>query len=149
MVLSYSLLIFVFPRLPPHDAHPKDYTPSINHNDPRTTSKCAYAQVVTLLDAPAMPSIPSEKIATNDFLDQLCSTEELPEDTWYFIAAVALSTLNKPGEIADILQFAIAGHKHDEQVRIASRIREALIKSAPVVGLPKVDLTFLVSFITN
>jgi hypothetical protein len=85
-----------------------------------------------------MVSAPSARIATRDFLDQLSRVGELPEDTWYFIAAVALSTLNRSGEIADVFQYAIAGNEHAEQVRIARRIREALIKSAPVVGLPKV-----------
>jgi hypothetical protein len=85
-----------------------------------------------------MAFAPSLKLASSYLLTQFSDANELPADTWYFIAAVALSTLNRPEEIADVFQFAISEKKHEEQVRIARRIREALIKSAPVVGLPKV-----------
>jgi hypothetical protein len=86
-----------------------------------------------------MTSSLSLKLATGDFLTQFSGARDLPPDTWYFIAAVVLSSLNRPGEIADVLQFAIAENEDEEQCRIARRIREALIKSAPVVGLPKVS----------
>jgi hypothetical protein len=88
-----------------------------------------------------MASNPRSKLASRDLLTQFSSAGDLPADTWYFIAAVALSALNRPEEIADVLHFAITKKKHEEQFAIARRIREALIKSAPVVGLPKVCLS--------
>jgi hypothetical protein len=59
---------------------------------------------------------------------------------------VTLSALNLPHEIPHIFRNAVGieeeanGSKlqHEEQLRIARRMREGLVKSAAVVGLPKV-----------
>jgi hypothetical protein len=71
---------------------------------------------------------------------------------------VTLSALNRPDEIATVFRVAVGIHAsdalaqehreenvltHDEQLAIARRIREALIKSAAVLGVPKVGLVLL------
>lgn len=89
-----------------------------------------------------MSSFENLRIASPEFLSILASAKDLPPDVWYLITAVTLSSLNRPEEITDALRLAISGKTHQEQTCIARRIREALIKSAPVVGLPKVRLSF-------
>ena len=66
---------------------------------------------------------------------------------------MTLSALNLPDEIPNVFRDAIGADsgaadsdpagsesamEHSEQLRIARRMREALIKSSAVVGLPKV-----------
>jgi hypothetical protein len=86
-----------------------------------------------------MPSNVNKQILTSDFIASIATAEDLPTDVWYFIVAVTLSSLNLPEETGAILHYTIDAKPEVEQVRIARRIREALIKSAPVVGLPKVS----------
>ena len=70
----------------------------------------------------------------------------LPSCSWYFIASVTLSVLNRPDEIPAVFKYALekGGQKvstkpsHDEQLKIARQMREALVKTAPIGGLPKV-----------
>ncbi|KAI9771879.1 MAG: hypothetical protein M1840_001649 [Geoglossum simile] len=46
--------------------------------------------------------------------------------------------LNRPGEIGSLLRYAVDGlGEHGEQLKVARRMREALVKSAAVGGLPK------------
>lgn len=74
----------------------------------------------------------------------------LPIHSWYFIAGVTLSMLNRPDEISSVFKYAIekggdrieANPRYDEQLYIARRMREALVKAAPIGGLPKVTLSF-------
>lgn len=64
----------------------------------------------------------------------------LPPQSWYLIAGVALSTLNRPDDISHVFQHAIEhdGSSAKSRMRIARRMREALLKAAPIGGLPKV-----------
>jgi hypothetical protein len=74
----------------------------------------------------------------------------LPGHTWYFIAATTLSQLNRPDEIPKVYQHALhhgssaadSLPSQDEKLAISRRMREALIKVAPVGGVPKV-ITYL------
>lgn len=90
-------------------------------------------------------SLPS--IITPSLLRTLRTHPTLPPNTWYFITSTTLSTLNRPDEIPKVFEDAI---KHapgtgstshhagsTEQLQIARRTREALIKSAAIIGLPK------------
>jgi len=69
----------------------------------------------------------------------------LPHHTFYFIAAATLTILNRPDEIPKVYKYAIeqgpggvdALPEHSERLRISRRIREALIKTAAVGGVPK------------
>lgn len=76
----------------------------------------------------------------------------IPPQCWYFIAGVTLSALNRPNEIPAVYRVAmdeVGGWKrgqdakgegrHQERQRIVDRMREGLVKSAAVVGLPKVQ----------
>jgi hypothetical protein len=84
-------------------------------------------------------------VVTPALLAAIRSTPRLPANTWYMLAATALSTLNRPDEIPKIFNHAIqhgGGAKDvqpsaDEQLTIARRTREALVKSSAIVGLPK------------
>jgi len=88
-------------------------------------------------------SLPS--IVTPSLLSKIRSYPHLPPNVWYFIAGTTLSTLNRPDEIPKVFQHAIekgTGAKDStpsdkEQLQIARRTREGLIKSAAIIGLPK------------
>lgn len=74
------------------------------------------------------------------FLPSLRLTPNLPPQSWYLIAGVTLSTLNRPDDIPHVFQYAIEqdGGSAESQLAIARRLREALVKAAPIGGLPKV-----------
>lgn len=69
----------------------------------------------------------------------------IPLHSWYFIAGVTLSVLNRPDEISTVFKYAMekggdrieASPGHDEKLKIARKMREALVKAAPIGGLPK------------
>lgn len=84
-------------------------------------------------------------IITPSLLASIRRHPNLPRNTWYFVAATALSILNRPDEIHKVYKHAIEnGPSHvdivpslDEQLRITRRMREALVKAAAIGGLPK------------
>lgn len=86
-------------------------------------------------------------IITPTLLHTLRTYPHLPSNTWYFIAGVTLSILNRPDEIPKVFQHAMEQapvstgrtSRHDEQLIIARRMREALVKAAAIGGLPKVQ----------
>ena len=63
------------------------------------------------------------------------------------LVPTALSVINRPDEIPAVFKYALergggktdATPSHTEQLRIARQMREALIKAAPIGGLPKVS----------
>jgi hypothetical protein len=84
-------------------------------------------------------------VVTPALLSSIRSHPKLPQDCWYFITAVALSVLNRPDEILKVFSYVIetsSGSKvskpDHEQLRIARKIREALVKSGAIGRLPKV-----------
>lgn len=95
--------------------------------------------------SPAMTLLPAA-IITPSLLTSIRRHPNLPRNTWYFVAATALSILNRPDEIHKVYKHAIEnGPSHidivpslDEQLRITRRMREALVKAAAIGGLPKV-----------
>ena len=84
-------------------------------------------------------------IVTPNLLATIRNQPCLPLNTWYFISTVTLSALNRPDEIPKIFRHAIArgGSSVDgqperaEQLAIARQMREALVKSAAICGLPR------------
>jgi len=83
-------------------------------------------------------------IITPALLSTIRRYPNLPRNTWYFVAATTLSIINRPDEIPQIYKHALdeptdAAPGLEEQLAITRRIREALIKSAAVGGLPKVN----------
>lgn len=84
-------------------------------------------------------------VVTPALLSAIRSSPRLPANTWYMLAATALSTLNRPDEIPKVFSHALehgGGAKDtkpspDEQLQIARRTREALVKSSAIIGLPK------------
>lgn len=85
-------------------------------------------------------------IITPTLLATIRKYPNLPKNSWYFIAATALSALNRPDEVPSILKHAIEDAPNspdtparlDEQLGISRRIREALIKASAVGGMPRV-----------
>ena len=79
-------------------------------------------------------------------LSSIRTHPHLPRHSWYFITGVALSALNRPDEIPLVFKEALAKGaglgdsepSHSEQLTIARKMREALVKAAPIAGLPKV-----------
>ncbi|KAL8694416.1 MAG: hypothetical protein Q9218_000908 [Villophora microphyllina] len=72
-------------------------------------------------------------------LSSIRLTPNLPPQSWYLIAGVTFSTLNRPDALTDVLQYAIEkdGSSAEARLQITRRMREALIKAAPIGGLPK------------
>lgn len=99
-----------------------------------------------------MPPLTLPAVLTPSLLSSIRAHPHLPQHTWYFIAGVTLSVLNRPDEIPKVFSYALEhgvdaaydkelGQKelaHAEQLRIARKLRESLVKSAAIVGLPKV-----------
>ena len=94
--------------------------------------------------------MPPTIVVTPSLLARIRTHPELPNHAWYFIAGVTLSVLNRPDEIATVFRYALekgperAERKpgQAEQLQMARRMREALVKAAPIGGLPKVWLRF-------
>lgn len=89
-----------------------------------------------------MTSAMLPSIITPSLLHVLRAYPHLPSNSWYFITGVTLSILNRPDEIPKVFQHAIEKgtsdktFRQDEQLRIARRMREALVKAA-AIGLAK------------
>lgn len=89
-------------------------------------------------------------IITPALLDAFRSQPDLPDDVWYLVVVAALCVLNRPEEIPAVYTHAVGkGHgshglqngaavPEQEQLRIARRIREALLKTSAIGGMPKV-----------
>ena len=84
-------------------------------------------------------------IITPSLLTAIRNQPHLLKNTWYIVSGVTLSALNRPDEIPNIFQHAITkgGDSVDcqpgrvEQLAIARQMREALVKSAAICGLPR------------
>ncbi|KAF2501277.1 hypothetical protein BU16DRAFT_522264 [Lophium mytilinum] len=85
-------------------------------------------------------------VVSPSLLASLRDNAQLPAHAWYIVAGVTLSAINRPEEIPKIFTSAIehgVGSRergppvHAEQLRIARKLREGLIKSLAVVGMPK------------
>lgn len=85
------------------------------------------------------------RIITPSLLSYFESHPTLPPQTWYYISAVALSAINRPDEIGAVFRNAIdrvvgeGKEQKNEQMRVARRMREALVKGGAIGGLPKVS----------
>ncbi|KAF5532944.1 carboxymuconolactone decarboxylase [Fusarium phyllophilum] len=86
-------------------------------------------------------------ILTPTLLAAIRRQPNLPPNTWYFITATALSSLNRPDELPEVFKNAIGDSSdtngngvpsRDDQLRISRRLREALLKASAVGGMPKV-----------
>ena len=98
-------------------------------------------------------------LLTPPFLTSLRTQPHLPRHTWYFVAGVTLSALNLPQELPALFRYALehcdgasvqtsggvvgeekvrAKGEMEERLYVARRMRDALVKSAAIVGLPKV-----------
>lgn len=97
-----------------------------------------------------MPPTKLAPIITPALLSSIRSTPRLPHHCWYYVVGVTLSTINRPEEIPKVLSYALEHGvgpegkdrpvtEHEERLNIARRMREGLVKSAAVVGLPKVS----------
>lgn len=91
-----------------------------------------------------------DPLITVELLDALRKQPNLPDDVWYLVIATALCILNRPAEIPTVYHHAVGpGHgaaglqngaalADQEQLRIARRLREALLKTSAIGGMPKV-----------
>ena len=85
-------------------------------------------------------------LMTDALLSSIRTHPHLPRHSWYFIAGTALSALNRPEEVPLVFQHAVdrgvgeasRSMEVEDQLRMARKMREALIKAAAVYGLPKV-----------
>lgn len=79
-------------------------------------------------------------ILTPELLNSIREYSDLPPRTWYIIAVTTLTILNRPDEIPKVYEHALqfgpsrtpSNLDHEEQLEILRRIREALIKQAPL-----------------
>ncbi|MCJ1235300.1 hypothetical protein MMC14_003267 [Varicellaria rhodocarpa] len=92
-----------------------------------------------------MPAMILPSLITPALLSSIRRHPQLPSHSWYFIACVTLSMLNRPDEIPKVFNHVIergAGNVdsapgHEEKLKIARKTREALVKLAPIGGLPR------------
>ncbi|KAI4193967.1 MAG: hypothetical protein LQ350_008050 [Teloschistes chrysophthalmus] len=79
------------------------------------------------------------KIRLISLLSSIRLTPNLPPQSWYLIAGVTLSALNRADDVSDVFEYAIEkdGSSSEARLQIARRMREALVKAAPIGGLPK------------
>lgn len=99
------------------------------------------------------------QIITPTLVQSLRARPHLPANTWYFVAGVALSVLNRPEEIPNVLSHAIERRDEipsiggapsksspsqlsEDASHVTRRLREALIKTVPIAGLPKVRFSW-------
>lgn len=84
---------------------------------------------------------------TDSFLSNIRSHPRLPLHTWYAIAGTTLSALNRPEEVPIVFKHALekgvggpaSSLDSEQRLRVARRLREALVKATAVYGLPKVS----------
>ncbi|KAG4430770.1 hypothetical protein IFR05_013739 [Cadophora sp. M221] len=83
-------------------------------------------------------------IMTPALLKYMQTHPQVPEHTWYFIAATTLTILNRADEIQVVFKHALSDSSPDhlpldchQQLLIARRTREALLKASSVGGVPK------------
>lgn len=89
-------------------------------------------------------------IMTPAFISAIRGQPNLPRNVWPLIAATTLSALNRPDEIPRVYIHAMehgqgatdAKPGEEEQLAISRRMREALIKSGAIGGLPKVTTLY-------
>jgi hypothetical protein len=105
-----------------------------------------------------MPQSALVPVLTSDLMNSIREHPDLPPHTWYIIAAATLTILNRPDEVSRIYEHAlsfvpsstVSGPEHEAQMTILRRMREALIKTSAVGGVPKVWIdTFLDLYCTN
>ncbi|OCL13963.1 carboxymuconolactone decarboxylase [Glonium stellatum] len=93
---------------------------------------------------PPLSHLPA--IITPSLLASIRGNAQLPKHSWYFIVGVTLSVINRPDEIPKVFNFVIehgVGPTENtkparaEQLQIARKLREGLIKSAAIAGMPK------------
>jgi len=86
-------------------------------------------------------------LLTPALLSSLRTHPRLPRNSWYFITAVTLSILNRPDSIPHVFRYVLErgvgpGEENplgeEDGLHVVRRMRESLIKSSAVVGLPKV-----------
>ena len=85
-------------------------------------------------------------IMTPPLISALRRHPHLPRNAWPLVAATTLSALNRPDDIPAVYTHALehgAGPADpppaaDEQLAISRRVREALVKSSAISGMPKV-----------
>lgn len=83
------------------------------------------------------------QVVTPELLDALRSQPDLPDDVWYLVVVVALCVLNRPEDIPVVYAHAVARRQladEEHELAIARRIREALLKTSAIGGMPKVCL---------
>lgn len=94
-------------------------------------------------------------IITPAFLSSIRATPHLPKHILPFLVGAVCSTLNLPHEIPHVVHFALendGGQCHgvlerEEQLLICTKMREAIIKLAPIAGLPKVLLPLILALL--
>ncbi|KXJ92839.1 hypothetical protein Micbo1qcDRAFT_160670, partial [Microdochium bolleyi] len=79
------------------------------------------------------------------FLGRLIENHGLCRETWYLVASSTLAVLNRPQDVQVVYTYALAnletGHERpatrEEKLRVSRRVREALVKTSVIAGLPK------------
>ncbi|OJD35693.1 carboxymuconolactone decarboxylase [Diplodia corticola] len=100
-----------------------------------------------------MSPVGLQPVLTPALLHSLRTHPQLPKHVWYYVAGVTLSALNRPDEVPALLTYALENgadacapaakgvsesSQRADQLYVARRMREGLLKSAAIVGVPKV-----------
>lgn len=92
-----------------------------------------------------MSSVKLPSVLSPTLLEYMRTHPHLPKDSWYFIAAVTVTIINRPDEVPTIYRHTL-NHMPtkvdgevdlDEGLKITRRLRESLLKTSAVGGVPK------------
>ncbi|RDL40535.1 Yjr111c-like protein [Venustampulla echinocandica] len=98
----------------------------------------------------SLKALPS--VITPALLNSIRMQPSLPPHSWYLISATVLTILNRPDEIATVYKHVMefgpsnidSMPGYDERLKITRRMREALLKTSAIGGVPKAINAILV-----
>jgi len=65
-------------------------------------------------------------------------TRPLLETNWHYLSASVLTTLNKTNDVPVLYKYALEHAPSSEHAHLTAQFRESLLKSAALIGLPRV-----------
>ncbi|KAK2038045.1 hypothetical protein LZ31DRAFT_599955 [Colletotrichum somersetense] len=76
----------------------------------------------------------------NDILEEFEAREQAPDITkarWYIVAAVALASASAGPDVTNVYKKAILGLSLEDQKLVQRRVKEAILKTSALYGIPR------------
>ncbi|CAO3624135.1 unnamed protein product [Cunninghamella blakesleeana] len=76
-------------------------------------------------------------------LPKLYKNTDINKESWYLVASVIMTTLNQPQDISQVYYQVVQttstfGNNEEAHKAFVLRIKEGILKSSPIIGIPKV-----------